>query len=661
MPRSSASFAAALHPDRRMLMTGAGAALAASGLPAFAQAGAGTVKLRLLETTDIHVNVLPYDYYQDRPDETFGLARTASLIDTARAGARNTLLFDNGDFLQGNPMGDMAAYERGLKEGDLHPVIKALNSLRIDAGTLGNHEFNYGLPFLEKALAGAAFPLVSANLIKGSPAASPRGDKTFLKPYIILERDVADEAGATHTVKVGVIGFLPPQIMQWDNSNLAGKVDTRDIAETAAAWIPEMREAGCDIVLCLSHSGISVSAPQGRDENASYHLAKVPGIDAIFTGHSHQEFPGKTYENRPGLDAAKGLINGVPAVMAGFWGSHLGQIDLTLQKDGGKFRVVASQSGLIPIFRREGGKVAPLAQSQAALAAVVKSDHEATLAYIRKPVGRTAKPLDTYFALVADCDALQLISDAQLWYARSLLKGKPAESLPLLSAVAPFKAGGTQGADYYTVLPAGEIALKNAADLYLYPNILKAVKVNGAQLKDWLERSAGQFNQISPGGQEQSLVNPAFPSYNFDVIDGVTYSIDVSQPSRFDGKGVLADANASRIADLNYQGRPVGAADVFVVVTNNYRAGGGGGFAGADGTTIVLDAPDANRDVIIRYLGQSGTVDPKADANWRFRPVAGAVNVVFEGSAKATRLPKGITPAGEGAKGFAKFRIDLGA
>lgn len=651
-------------PDRRAVIAGglaAGAALLP--LPAFSQVNAGTVNLRLLETTDVHVHVFSYDYYRDQPDDTVGLGRIATLIDRARLEARNTLLFDNGDFLQGNPMGDLVAFEKGLKAGDVHPIIRAMNALKIDAGTLGNHEFNYGLDFLGKALGGAEFPVVCANLYKGAPGANPRLDQTLVKPYLVIDRDVMDEAGQQHTLRIGVIGFVPPQIMQWDQTHLAGKVDTRDIVETAQAWVPELREQ-CDLVVALAHSGISVARPQGRDENAAFHLSRVPGIDVIMTGHSHLLFPGPGFANLDGVDAARGTLNGVPAVMAGFWGSHLGVIDLTLRKDGQRFRVVANAVMVQPIFKREQGRVIPLVEVKAPVTAAVQADHEATLTYVRRPVGRTATRLDTWFALVGDTAAMQAISDAQLWYARPLLEGTEHERLPLLSAVAPFKAGGRAGVDFYTHVPAGEVALKNVADLYIYPNTLKAVKVAGRQLRDWLERSAGQFNQLRATDAEQPLINAGFPTFNFDMIDGVTYRIDLAQPSKFDGQGKLIDPAARRIVDLARQGRPVADDDLFVVVTNNYRAGGGGNFPGNDGTTIVLDAPDATRDVIIKFFLQAGTLEPKVDANWSFVPVPGAVNVVFESSPRGREVlgeTKAVTFVGEGQNGFARYRLAISA
>ena len=247
-----------LHPiSRRSFLSGIAASAALVTLHPFAaRANGNQAHLRLMETTDIHVNVMPYDYYADKPNDTMGLARTASLIDSIRAEAGNSMLIDNGDFLQGNPMGDYMAYQKGMKPGDVHPVIKAMNVLGYDCGTLGNHEFNYGLDFMFNTLAGAQFPFVCANLTKGQLAADPKQDPLYFKPYHIIEKQIRDGSGATSPIKVGFIGFVPPQIMLWDSKNLEGKAMTRDILQAARAWVPQMKEYGCDIVIALSHSGI---------------------------------------------------------------------------------------------------------------------------------------------------------------------------------------------------------------------------------------------------------------------------------------------------------------------------------------------------------------------------------------------------------------------
>jgi 2',3'-cyclic-nucleotide 2'-phosphodiesterase/3'-nucleotidase len=650
--------------SRRTLLRGmAVTGFAAVMHPYSLMAKENTAHLRLMETTDLHVHVFPYDYYGDRPVDTAGLARTASLIRGIRDEATNSVLVDNGDFLQGNPMGDFIAYERGLKEGDVHPVIKGMNVLEYDAGTLGNHEFNYGLEFLDKALAGANFPVVCANVAKGNLAANVRDDNLLLKPYVIVEKTVMDGAGNSHPIKVGFIGFVPPQIMNWDRGHLEGKVNARDIISTAKAFVPEMKEQGCDLIVALSHSGIDGSSYTDGMENASLHLAAVDGIDAVFTGHHHLVFPGPAYEGIPEVDIEKGTLFGKPAAMGGFWGSHLGVIDLMLERDGSSWRVANFTTEARSIYEKEGRKVTPLTESQQDVLDAVKDDHEATLAYVRRPVGKTSAPLHSYFALVADDPSVQIVSKAQLWYVGEMLKNTDWEGLPLLSAAAPFKAGGRGGADYYTDVPVGDVAIKNVADLYLYPNTVRAVEITGALVKEWLERSAGIFQQVEPGKEDQVLLNPDFPSYNFDIIDGVTYQIDLSQPSKYGPKGEVLNAEASRIVDLQFNGAPIDLEARFVVATNNYRAGGGGNFPGIDESVVILVAPDTNRDALVRYIVQEGTINPSADANWTFKPMPGT-SVLFDtgpGGKDHAASVEGVNiePYGDGADGFARYRITL--
>ncbi len=647
---------------RTFLASTAGAGLVVLH-PFSARAQAGQAHLRIMETTDLHVHVWPYDYYADKPIDTVGLARTAAHIADIRAEATNGLLLDNGDFLQGNPMGDYIAYERGMKPGDMHPVIAAMNTVGFDASTLGNHEFNYGLDFLMNTVAGAAFPVVSANVVT-EEGADPTKDATLVKPYVILDRELTDGAGETHAIRIGLIGFVPPQIMLWDRKHLEGNVTTRDIVAAAEAWVPQMREEGADIVIALSHSGIGAAEHTDMMENASVPLAQVDGIDALLTGHSHLVFPSPDYEGYAAVDATTGLIHGKPATMGGFWGSHLGVIDLMLERDAGEWRVVNTAVETRPISQRnEDRSISALVESEQEVLDATQADHEATLDYIRRPVGKTAAPLHSYFALVADDPSVQIVSLAQKWYIEEMMKGTEHEGLPILSAAAPFKAGGRGGPEYYTDVPAGDVAIKNVADLYLYPNTVRAVRIDGGQVKDWLERSAGMFNQVEKDGDEQTLLNPDFPSYNFDVMDGVTYQIDLSQPSKFDPSGELINPDASRIVNLQYDGKPVPEDMEFIVATNNYRASGGGAFPGADGSTIVFEAPDTNRDVIVRYIVEEGEIQPKADFNWSFAPLGGAT-ALFETGPKAADYIDSlqgidIAPAGDGADGFALYRLTL--
>ncbi|WP_421616859.1 bifunctional 2',3'-cyclic-nucleotide 2'-phosphodiesterase/3'-nucleotidase [Brevibacillus sp. TJ4] len=624
-------------------------------------ADGSTLKLRLLQTTDLHTNIVNYDYYQDKETDEFGLVKTATLIKQAREEVANSVLIDNGDLIQGNPLGDYVAKIDPLEEGETHPVYKAMNLLDYDAGNIGNHEFNFGLEHLEKSLAGANFPYVNANVYIDDQDDNPDNDVNMFDPYLILDRTFTDENGNQVELKVGVIGFVPPRIMQWDKAHLEGKVIAKDIVESAKKYVPEMKEKGADIIIAVPHSGIGSTDPEADTENATYQLSKVEGIDAILFGHSHGVFPGPGYENIEGVDSEKGTINGVPAVMPGFWGNHLGVIDLTLKQENGKWVVADSVVENRPIFDA-ASKVA-LVDPDQALVEAVKEDHDHTVEWVRSAVGTTTAPIHSYFALVQDDPSIQIVTNAQKWYIEKMIQGTEYEGIPVLSAGAPFKAGGRNGASYYTNIPAGTLAIKNVSDLYVYPNTVQAVQLTGAEVKEWLERAAGQFNQVDvTKKEEQPIINDAFPSYNYDVIDGVTYEIDLTQPSKYSTSGELVNPEANRIKNLAFNGEPINLEDKFIVVTNNYRASGGGSFPGLDGSKTIIESPDENRQVIINYILSEETINPSADQNWTFAPIEADVNLTFTSSADAKayldQMPH-LKLISESEDGFAKYSIDL--
>lgn len=615
---------------------------------AIAATKAGQVHLRLLETTDLHMHLRPYDYYADAPGGPPGLSGLAPMIAAARAEARNVLLFDNGDALQGTPMGDYAALERDSAAP--HPMISAFNALGYDAATLGNHEFNYGLAFLARATTGANFPVVLANLIDaGSSSEVP-----LFTPYTLLKREVLDGAGARHELTIGVIGLTPPQVTLWDRQALAGTAEARDIVETARRYVPQMREAGADIVVALCHSGIGASTHIPMMENAALPLGAVPGLDAILCGHSHMLFPSSDFDQYPGVDSARGTLNGTPAVMAGFWGSHLGVIDLLLERDkGGKWRVSTHKSAAWPTRISADTQITKATQD----------DHEDALAYIRRPVCKIARPLTSYFSLVMLDPSVEVIAQAQRWHVTQLLHGTEHEGLPILSAVAPLKAGGRGGPGNYTDVPAGSIAIRNVADLYRFPNTIRAVRLTGAEAADWLERSASLFNQISPGAVDAPLHDPAFPSYFFDSILGLTYEIDLSQPARYTPDGDLHEPNAQRVVNLRLNERPLDPKEELILATNNYRASGGGGFPGTGNDRVVVDVPDLTRDVLVRYLITHDDPVTTRTEGWRFMPMPGTT-VTFKTSPKALDLlaeAHGLVleDTGQRTDGFALVRLHL--
>jgi 2',3'-cyclic-nucleotide 2'-phosphodiesterase/3'-nucleotidase len=648
------------------------------GQPLPAVPTGATAVLAVLETTDVHSNVLGYDYYKLAPDPSFGLDRTATLIARARKEFPNTLLLDNGDTIQGTALSDYQALVAPLPCGQTLAVYKVMNKLGMEGGGIGNHEFNYGLPYLSQVTgsrfevdgvdparprcAGPAFPQVLANVY------SARTHKPLFPPYRIIAKQVSasDVNGrpVSATVKVGIIGFTPPTIVSWDKRWLDGKVYTEGVRETALKYIPQMRAEGADLVIAISHGGLDDSPYSPAMENGNYHLSKVPGIDAMLIGHSHQVFPNAGSKvaqfNLPGVDKAAGLVNGVPTTMANLWGKHLGVISLHLKYDGAHWVVDKRQTTVEARGAQQADKtfVAPDPE----VAALAAAEHEATIRYVKTPLGASGFRMSSYFADVGDPSAIAVVNHAQADYVTKYVQANLPQyaSLPVLSMASAFKSGSA-GVSDFTDVRAGNLALNNAADLYLYPNTLYAVKVDGAGLKAWLEHGAGRFNTIDPRNSgAQELVNPSFPSYNFDTITSgdVSYEIDITQPP---GK---------RIGQLRYRGKAVDPVQQFVVATNNYRASGGGEFPGLDGSKTVLASPDTNRDVLIAYIKASKQLTFAAHGgqrSWHFARVKTAGPVVFHSAPDVIGLARqaglqnvSLLQADDGGgKGYSLYAVDL--
>jgi 2',3'-cyclic-nucleotide 2'-phosphodiesterase/3'-nucleotidase len=647
--------------------------------PAPAVAEGTQATLAMLETTDIHTNVLSYDYFKLAEDKSIGLERTATLIVAARKEFPNTMLLDDGDTIQGTALADYEAQVSPVDCKTTLSVYKVMNALNYDAGTIGNHEFNYGLPFLgqvtgskldvpnmppvaqQQTCAGPGFPLVLANVL-GAKSSQP-----IFKPYTIVTRNLsattADGKTVTAPVKVGVIGFTPPAIMAWDKRYLDGNVFTQGLKETAEKYVPQMRAEGAQIVVALSHGGLDASAYSPSMENGSYYLSTVPGIDVLMIGHSHQIFPDATSTvaqfNLPGVDKVKGTVNGVPTVMANFWGKHLGVVALSLSFKNGTWVIDKNATKVEARAIQNADKTYVAADPT--ISAAIAAEHQATINYVKTPVGTTDFRMTTYFADVGDASAIEIVNQAQAQYVTDYVAANLPQyaGIPVLSVSAPFKSGFGGGGDF-TDVAAGNVAINNAADLYLYPNTVYAVKVTGADLKAWLETAAQRFNRIDPANTAAQALVSNYPGYNFDMITSkdFSYQIDVTQPV------------GSRIQSLSYKGIVVASDQAFIVATNNYRASGGGNFPGLDGSKTIYASPDANRDVLISYIKKIKSITNVAnglDRSWRFAKVTTQGPVTFKSAPNLVALAQaqGITnlaqlQADDGTgKNLAVYSIDL--
>lgn len=616
------------------------------------------VLLRVLATTDLHANILSYDYAANRPLNGQGLAQMAGLIAAARAGAPGALLLDNGDFLQGSALADLAAQGRRRRS---HPVIGAMNALAYDAATLGNHEFNYGLRVLDRALAEARFPVVSANVLRRRGKGGPLEDDTLAPPHVILDRVLADGSGRPQRLRIGILGLTPPEILRWDQAHLSGRLDARPMVEAARARVPELRRAGADLVICLAHTGLA--GPGGR-EGIGIELAELPGIDALVLGHSHLVFPHRGLHPDARVDAAAGRVAGKPVVQPGHSGSHLGIMDLRLRRRTGGWTVAAAEVRAQSVSEVAAGLPAAAIRRHAeGLRRAVGPDHRAALAWTRRELGRTGVALSTAFAQVADVAALRLLGLAKIAHARRALAGTAWEGLPVLATATPYRAGGRGGPLNYTRIAPGPLSVRHVFDLYPFPNTVVAVLVTGAALAEELERAAALYAQVVPGRAEQRLIDPAFPIHAFTTVIGLSYRIDPSRPARYDHRGALLRPQARRVLELRRGGVPVRPEDRFVLVTNSFRASGA---LGGGPFEAVLDRRELCTGILRDHILRQGRIGADTLAlaeGWSLQRLPGT-SVLYDAGPEAMEHRADaahLRPEATGltAEGFHRLRLHL--
>lgn len=588
--------------------------------------------LRVLATSDLHMQLMPWDYYTDRPQPGTGLACTATLINEWRDSAANSLLLDNGDVLQGNPMADFSATEFA-KTGQANGLMAlAMNQLNYDGATLGNHEFNFGLDYLAASISKANYPIVSAN-IATALGPDPLQDTLLVKPYALVDKQITTGDGSTVPLRIGIIGFAPPQLTLWDRHVLRGALKTRDIVESARAYLPEMVEKGAEIIIALCHSGIGPATYEPWMEHSAVPLAAMPQIDALICGHTHRVFPGPGYETTGPVEPTIGELYLKPTVMPGSHGSHLGVIDLHLTRQDGKWHCTAHQAQVVPVMppNATAAKIDPEIEK---LATPV---HNQVRDAVRLPIGSTAQPLHSFFSFVAPDLTMQLAATAMQAAAAPLIAGTDAAKLPLLCATSPLKSGGQRGPSNYIDIPTGPLALRHAIEMYVYPNTIMLLELSVADVRLWLERSASLFLQVTPGHDDQPLVDMAMPSYLYDVIYGITYEVDPSLPAYCSADGKLRTPEPQRIGPITYQGRVLAPEDRVVVITNSYRAGGSNGYSMLRNGIPIVEARQGMQSIITDYIRNAGQVRLSPQQPWRFKSLP-ETSAWFDSSPQALRF-----------------------
>ncbi|MDP5182038.1 5'-nucleotidase C-terminal domain-containing protein [Blastococcus sp. BMG 814] len=551
---------------------------------AAAPPAADDLTLTMLATTDLHGRVQNWDYFADRAysekaDFETGLAKVATVVDSIRAerGEESVLVVDNGDFLQGTPLSYYYAKQEPVTKTRVeHPMAVAYDAIGYDAQVVGNHEFNYGLDLLRAYEKDVDHPVLGANVLREG------SERPYLRPYTIETMRVPGHK----PVKVGIIGLTTPGSAIWDKGNVEGRVTFQDMVDAAEKWVPVV-DRKADVVVVLSHAGVGGTSSYGPEvptENPSDVIARtVPGIDAMVVGHTHRNAPSQIVTNE---------VTGEDVLLTQpyRWGATVSQVDIDLQQVRGKWDVVGTSATAL--------SAAGVEESEEVLDATAEA-HATTVAYVNQVVAQSAEELSAVTSRYEDTAILDFIQDVQTDTVAAALEGTDRADLPVLSIAAPFSREA--------VFPAGDVTIRDIAGLYIYDNTLEAVELTGAQLREYLEFSARYFQQVTGTGaiDVETLTNAptaeapnGTPDYNFDILSGVEYAIDVAQPV------------GSRIVDLSYEGQPVADDARFVVAVNNYRRSGGGAFPHIDTAPVVYNEQLEIRQLLIERAQAVGVIDP---------------------------------------------------
>ncbi len=520
--------------------------------PALGAFAPDTVRLVIVATTDVHAYATGWDYAFEQPHPG-GLTRVATVVDSLRKRYGDMVaLVDAGDLIQGNPLGDYLFRE----QRDPHPIIDAMNTMGYDAATPGNHDFDFGVAYLERVVRGAQFKYVSGNVV-----ALPDGGLMF-----------PSHAVTRHgPIKLAIGGFTTPGVNLWDQAQLAGKARVMPIERAAPPVLAAMRTEG-DVSIVVSHSGLGGSASYDTagvgNENAAAALARMPDApDLVIVGHTHREMRdtiiGHTHFTQPKQWAQSVSITHV----------------LLEQLPSGRWKVLSVVPDIIPL--------AEVTESRR-LASKLSVAHDEAVRWLNLPIGRATAAMPGLLGRVEPVPLLH--------YSHAVQRAKTGAQLSAASDFRP-EAG----------FPAGDIRRSHVAAVYPYENTLKAVRITGAQLRAYLEQSA-RYYAITPSGKVG--VNRDIPGYNFDMVNGASYELDLSKPV------------GSRVRNLKVGGRDVAPTDTFSLALNSYRASGAGGYGVLAGAPVLYDKNENIRQLLVEDIQKRQVLDPAefADKNWRLVP-----------------------------------------
>jgi 2',3'-cyclic-nucleotide 2'-phosphodiesterase/3'-nucleotidase len=606
-----------------------------------------TAHLRILSTTDVHMHMTGWNARQGHMAAGVGLDQLALTIRAARQTAPGaTLLLDNGDVLQGTPEGDTCASPDTTVQ---HPWPAIATALDYDAIGLGNHDFDYGIPFLEGIIAQLQAPVLCSSLAEGHIDG--------VRPHVILTRRLQCDDGADRSVSIGVLSVLPPQTVIWNHRHLKGRIMFHSGVLAARQAVAALQAQGADLIIALSHSGLSTDTDPGAENVSALIAAEVPGIDAMIMGHTHRRFPDPAFPDpahRVGdlADECSGTVAGVPAVMPGYAAQFLGVIDLDLEYRDTGWRVTQHAAALFQ---------APPGDTDPAVTALAAPAIAATRGLMERPLTTTGHDIHSYFNALQSGTEADLVARAMMHVIADRIAGTDLATLPLIASVSSSAAGGHGGVTNYINIPKGILRARHAAMICPYQNDIWAAVLTGDMLRNWAERSAAYFSPTREG--PSPLANPDAPFFNFESLIGFEAEIDPFASPRYSVSGALLDPTTSRIRSLRHNGAEIMPEAEFLVAMTSYRGAGAASFPGLDTSRHILCTNDDLAEALSTVLQLAPLGDAPVPSAWRFVRDLGAQAVIetsphahdyLDQIAQFDPQPLGLTDAG-----FLQIRVRL--
>ena len=520
------------------------------------------MQLTILATSDIHGYLFPTDYMDESVETPLGLFKAASAIEKERRDNDGALLLiENGDFIQGSPLSQYVNEQHHTPKY----LISALNELDYDIGIIGNHEFNFGLDYLNASISKANHPVLSANIL------TKEGDYVADAPTKIIEKD---------GIKIGVLGLTTQYIPHWEHPQNIENLCFISAVETAKEWVPKLKKQA-DVIVVAYHGGFESDLFTGdpterhTGENEGHRLLReVPGIDVLITGHQHREIAE--------------VINDVAVIQPGHRGENIGKVELKIKKDNEKIKIIERKTELISTKNFPANK--KLIKKYQFLEDEVQD-------WLDEVIGQTASDMhikDPNQARIQEHPYVEFINRVQMYYGKADIS-----CTALFSNTVP---------GYGKNITNRDVILN-----YPFPNTLSVIKINGEELKEALEKSADYF---TINEKDEIVVNPKYYTpkpqpYNYDMYEGIDYILDIAKPV------------GQRVVKLAFNGKTIQANDQFELVTNQYRAVGGGNYSMFEGKEFIREINQSMSDLLKEYIQNKKVI--RVNVNNNFQVINGGI------------------------------------